>query len=58
MDGLEERNTGRGSDGLVRGWSAGVRRTRPTERATDGEKREKENMKAKKNSEEKLPRGR
>ena len=40
------------------GECAGVRRTRPTERAKEKEKEGKENMKAKENSEEKEPRGR
>ena len=40
------------------GESAGIRRTRPTERTKEKEKEEKENMKANENSEEKEPRGR
>ena len=39
------------------GERTGVRRTRPTERAKEKEKGEKENMKAKENSEEKELRG-
>ena len=61
MDGLEERKTGTGSDGLVRGESTGVRRTRPTERAKEKGKGETENMIAKegeKGTEEKDPRRR
>ena len=63
MDGLEERQTGRGSDGLVRGReSTGVKRTRlagtrQSQREKETALEERENMTAN-NSEEQEPRGR
>ena len=52
MDELEERKTGRGSDGLVRGGSVQVSGERDQWKRKKGrEKEEKENMKAKDDSE-------